>query len=329
MPDRRPKPHVAATAGTDVALIGGLDAATGERLLRQSGLAGLRAALADALPDEGWTWFWRGYALQFDDLVLAREAWIRAEASFGRYSDEAGLSLAACGLVQCASMDNLSYVGFDARAERITRLGLEPAEITPLGLFRRSARILLAVERRLSAESVIDDIEQVFAALGADVEPELALRAATSALAMLGLGLDRVRVEDFVQMGARVAASAQVGEYSRARWHIGVVEARFFDASWSARLRFELDAVDRLNDLPALQPVRVRAHLMRAALALGEGDVRLGRERLDTAHALLSPAHPRDYCYLLLAACIAGGRTGEGVGARGGVPAQATRRGHA
>jgi len=295
MPDRRPKLRVAATAGAAVAAIGRLDVAAGERLLAHGGLAGLRAALADAVPDDGWTWFWRGYALQFEDLVRAREAWVRAEAGFEQNDDEAGLSLAACGLVQCASMDNLSYVGFDARANRIARLGPEPAEITPLGLFRRSARVLLAVERRLSAESVIDDIEQIFTALGADVEPEIALRAATSALAMLGLGLDRVRVEDFVQMGARVAA--RVSDYGRARGHIGVVEARFYDAGWSARLRVELDAVDRLNDAPALQPLRVRAHLMRAALALGEGDARRGRESLDAAHALLSPTHPRDYCY--------------------------------
>src|SRR5206468_11246522 len=79
--------------------------------------------------------------------------------------------------------------------------------------------------------------------------------------------------------------------------HIGLVEARFYDASWSARLRTELDAVDRLNDIPALQPLRVRAHLMRAALALGEGDARLGQQSLDAAHVVLSPAHPRDYCY--------------------------------
>jgi len=297
MPERRPKLRVAVAEDEAVPVSAAVDAATGESLLAQRGLAGLRAALADELSDDGWTCFWRGYALQFEDLVLAREAWVRAEAGFEQQNDEAGLTLVACGLVQCTSLDNLSYVGFDARAERVTRLCAEPADITPLGLFRRAARILLAVERRLSAAAVIDDIEHVFIALGADIEPEVALRAATSALAMLGLGLDRVRIEDFVQMGARVAADARVSDYGRARWHIGLVEARFYDASWSARLRAELDAVDRLNDIPALQPLRVRAHLMRAALALGEGDARVGQQSLDAAHALLSPAHPRDYCY--------------------------------
>jgi DNA-binding SARP family transcriptional activator len=295
MPNRRPELRVAAAADAAVPHLAEIDDAGGERLLAQHGLAGLQAALADAPPDGGWAAFWRGYTLQFQDLVLAREAWLRAEAAFERHNDPAGLALAACGLVQCALMDSLSYAGLDARAERVAGLGAQPPAVTALGLFRRSARILLAVERRVSPESVIDDIEQAFTALGGDTEPEIALRAATSALPMLGLGLDRARVEDFVQIGARVAASARVGDYSRALWHVSVVEARFYDASWSARLRAELDAVDRLPASPALQPLRVRAHLLRAALALGEGDARLGRASLDAAHPLLSPAHPRDY----------------------------------
>src|SRR5947209_432845 len=168
MPERRPKLRVAVADDEAVPVSAAVDAAAGESLLAQRGLAGLRAALADELSDDGWTCFWRGYALQFEDLVLAREAWVRAEAGFEQQNDEAGLTLVACGLVQCTSLDNLSYVGFDARAERVTRLCAEPAEITPLGLFRRAARILLAVERRLSAAAVIDDIEHVFIALGAD-----------------------------------------------------------------------------------------------------------------------------------------------------------------
>ena len=298
MPERRPRLHVAAAATVSVPAGFALDAAGGEALLARHGLAALRAALdGGTSPDDGWKSFWRGYILQFEDLTLAHDAWIDAEATFERRRDDPGLTLAACGLVQCTSLDNLAFSGFEARAERIARLGPEPAGATPLGLFRRAARILLAVEHRVTAESVIDDIEQVFAALEADLEPEIALRAATSALAMLGQGLDRVRVDDFVQMGARLAAAPRVGDYGRARWHIGLVESRFYDASWAARLRAELDAVDRLDDAPALRPLRVRAHLMRAAIALGEADARLGQASLDAAHALLGPAHPRDYCY--------------------------------
>ncbi|HUP07597.1 MAG TPA: bacterial transcriptional activator domain-containing protein [Caldimonas sp.] len=286
---------MAAASGGAMLRMAPRDAVGGERLLEQGGLAALHAALAEDAGDDDWLQFWRGYALQFEDLTLAREAWLRAEAGFERSGEEAGLTLAACGLVQCALMDSLSYAGFDARAERVARLGPEAVSTRPLALFRRSARILLAVERRVSGERLIDDIEQAFTALGADIEPEIALRGAIAALPMLGLGLDRVRVDDFVQVGARVAASPRVGAYSRALWHVTVVEARFYDASWSARLHGELDAVDRLPDAPPLGPLRVRGHLLRAALALGTGDARLGRSSLDAAHALLNPAHPRDY----------------------------------
>jgi len=268
----------------------------GERLLEQRGLSALHASLEAVDRDTGWTHFWRGYALQFDDLAAARAEWLHAEACFERDHDTEGLDLAACGLVQCALLDSLSYAGFDARAERVARIALDPRALAPLALFRGAARLLLAVERRESADAFVGGIEHAFAALDADVEPEVALRAATAALPMLGLGLDRVRGEDFFHAGARVAASPRVGDYGRALWHVSVAEARFYDATWGPRLRAGLDVVDRLdpgND--ALRPLRARAHLLRAALALGDADARGGRASLDAAQPLLSPAHPRDY----------------------------------
>ncbi|MFI4931162.1 MAG: BTAD domain-containing putative transcriptional regulator [Burkholderiales bacterium] len=271
-------------------------AADGERLLAQHGLAGLRASLDAAAPQEaGWWHFWRGYAMQFDDLALAREQWLLAETCFEREGDTAGLDLAACGLIQCSMLDSLTYVGLDPRAARVTRAAAGGDPRTPLALFRVAARLLLTTELRQATDAVAGDIELAFAALGHDIEPEIALRVATAALPMLGLGLDRVRGEDFVQAGAAVAASRQVSDYSRALWHVGVVEARFYDASWSSRLRAELDAVDRLAPSDALRPLRARAHLLRAALALGEGDAATGRACLDAAHPLLNPSRPRDY----------------------------------
>ena len=46
-------------------------AAEGERLLQQYGLRGLREALSMPAPPRhaGWSHFWRGYALQFDDSL--------------------------------------------------------------------------------------------------------------------------------------------------------------------------------------------------------------------------------------------------------------------
>ena len=168
-------------------------------------------------------------------------------------------------------------------------------EHTPLALFALAARLLRTSERRESVDGVTDDIEDAFAALGADVDREIALRAATAALPMLGLTLDRVRSEDFFQAGAAVAASPQVGPYSRALWHLMLVDALFYDATWSSRLRAELDALERLAVSASIRQLLARAHLIRASLALGNGDLMAGRASLDAAHPLLSPTHPPDY----------------------------------
>ena len=121
-----------------------------------------------------------------------------------------------------------------------------------------------------------DDIERAFAALGADIDREIALRVATAALPMLGLRLDRVRGEDFFQAGATVAASP--------RWAPTV--ARCGICSWSKRVSTmrrgrrdcsgELDAIERLRHRTRLRPLLARAHILRAALALGDGDVAAG-----------------------------------------------------
>ena len=90
-----------------------------------------------------------------------------------------------------------------------------------------AARLMLTSERRESVEGVTDDIECAFAALGTDIDREIALRVATASLPMLGLTLDRVRSEDFFSQRRGVAASPQVGPYSRALWHLLLVDALF------------------------------------------------------------------------------------------------------
>jgi DNA-binding SARP family transcriptional activator len=299
MASRRPDLRIASReAGSSPQRLVLADCAAGERLLEERGLSQLRATVLDSgsCPAEtGWSHFWRGYALQFEDLALARAEWLLAEDGFGVERDESGLELAACGLVQCALLDNLSYVGFDPRAARVAATVPAGAEFTPLALFRMAARMLLASERREAIDLVVDDIERAFAALGSGLEAEIVLRAATAALPMLGLGLDRVRIADFYRAGGAIATSGRVSDYSRALWHLFVVDARFYDASWSSRLHEELDAVDGLTRSGALRPQRVSAHLFRAALALGEGDAAAGHASLEAVHPLLDPARPRDY----------------------------------
>ncbi len=62
-----------ATSRTRDVLAG---AADGDRLLAQRGLSGLRDTLSTVRSETGWSHFWRGYVLQFDDLGLARAEWL-------------------------------------------------------------------------------------------------------------------------------------------------------------------------------------------------------------------------------------------------------------
>ena len=295
MTTRRADLRIAAAAAGDSANDPALaSAADGELLLRRRGLDGLRLALSRVRCDTAWVHFWRGYVLQFEDLALARAEWLQAENSFEHDDDALGLELSACGLAQCALLDNLSYVAFDARAARVGP-ATSADDAGPLTLFRVAARLLLASERRDAMEAVDDEIDRAFIALGSGIEPEIALRVGTAALPILGLGLDRVRSDDFVRAGAALAKSPRIGDCSRALWHLCVVESRFYDATWTARLRGELEAIDHLALSDVLHSFRARAHMLRAALALGAGDTTGGRASLDAAHPLLHPSHPRDY----------------------------------
>jgi LuxR family transcriptional regulator, maltose regulon positive regulatory protein len=300
MTARRPQLRIAPTASTSDAAHSFLltDCAQVERRLQRYGLHGLRTALSDgrtAAESTGWTHFWRGYSLQFENLALARIEWLAAEARFADEGDTPGLDIVACGLIQCTLLDTQSYDGFEERAKRVEHMGRGQDERTPLALFALAARLLLISERRESVEGVTDDIEKAFAALGADIDHEIALRVATAALPMLGLTLDRVRSEDFFQASAAVAASSQVGAYSRALWHLLLVDALFYDATWAPRLHSELDALEGLARSNNFSSLLARAHLIRASMALGEGNVAAGRASLDAAHPLLNPAHPPNY----------------------------------
>src|SRR5215470_196499 len=189
MTSRRPNlrivsPAPAARDGVPQAPLA--DTMESERLLARHGLKGLRSALSVIGPetDSGWTSFWRGYVLQFDDLGAARAAWLSAESRFAEDDDAAGIELAACALVQCTLLDYQSYDGFDVRAERVAHSPTPTDGRTPLAWFRLAARLLLAAERREDIDGAIDDVERAFAALGADVDREIALRVATAALPM-------------------------------------------------------------------------------------------------------------------------------------------------
>ncbi len=247
---------------------------------------------------EGWAGFRRGCALQFTDLGRARTEWQRAEELFARDGDGEGLALAACGLVQAAVLDNQTLDGFDERAGRIDAIELAAHPGDAQELFRLSARLALAVQRREAEAQVAPLVARAFAALTLEVDPEQRLRTAVSALRALGLMLDRAQIDDFLLAGRTLAASPQVGNYGRALWQLHVVEALMYDANRGAQLRAELAALERLPRTGGLRVLIARGLALRAALALSDAGAAAAKADLDAAHALLDPAYPYDYSLL-------------------------------
>jgi len=273
----------------------------GVALVASQGLPGLRLALPPAPHDAGepgWRWFWRGYLSQFSDLARARTEWQRADALFARDDDRNGLALSACGLVQAAVLDNQTVEGFDAYARRIDAIGPAAPARDALDLFRLSARLALAAQRREGDAQVAPLVAHAFGALALEVEPEQRLRAAVCALRTLGLALDRTQIDDFLQGGHALCASSRVGEYGRALWQLHVVEALMYDASRSTQLRAEVAALERLPRTGSLRVLIARGLALRAALALSDAQAPAAKADLDAAHALLDPAYPNDYSLL-------------------------------
>jgi LuxR family maltose regulon positive regulatory protein len=277
----------------------GLD--DGASLLARHGVQGLRIALPTAdetATDSGWTSFWRGYVAQFDDLGRAGAEWARAEEFFARAGDATGLAMAACGLVQVTVLDNQKLDGFEARAERVAQIALAPKPSDALDLFRLAARLAVAAQRREADGLTAPFAACAFAALALDVDPQQRLRTAVAALPALGLALDRAQLDDFFHAGGTLVRSPLVTDYDRALWHLHVVEALFYDASRGPQLRTELDALERLQPSGSLRVLRARGLVLRAALALSDGEAAEAKAHLDAAHVLLDPLYPHDYSLL-------------------------------
>jgi DNA-binding SARP family transcriptional activator len=175
------------------------------------------------------------------------------------------------------------------------RLMPPPRGATPLALFVDAARLLLAAQRHEPAVSVGDALERVFTALGSSLEPELRLRASASALHLLGMELDRVRGDDFLAAGAALAASPAIGAYSRALWHLFVAESLYVDAASAPLFAREIDGAIGAAAAAGAPVLQARAHLLRAAVELGAGDLVAGCTSLAAAHPLLDPRYPCDY----------------------------------
>lgn len=292
---RQPELRLATSALRDASAV--IDGAAGERLVVEHGLAALRAALevASEQPATGWLDFWRGYLAQFDDLMRARVHWLAAEQQFEQQADALGLELSACGLVQCMLLDNQPCDQLGRRSERVLRCAHTIDAATPLGLFRLGARFVIDAQHFDGHTVEAAVLEQMFAALGADVlDAPLRLRGATAAMHWIGRSLDRPRAADFHQAGNALAASATVSPYSRILWQITVSTARWYDVAAVPQLAAELDVAVRDAPGPACRHLVTCAWMLRAVHSLTAEDLATAGTFLSTAQELLATDFPLD-----------------------------------
>lgn len=273
------------------------DRVQGEALLAAAGLAGLRRAVdgvpADVSPAAGWPAFWCGFARQFDDLVLAQAHWQRAWDAFAAEHDEGGLDLAACGLVQGALLEQLTLADLPALMDRVCRAA--PPAPPVLAHFALGARLLVAWSRRERVADHEAALGRALTALADGTEPEVALRAAVGAVAVLSMGLEPVAMDDLLAAGGALARSGRIGDAGAALWHLFVANARFYEAARAPEWLAELDAAERLAQACGARTLLLRVHVLRAAIELGRGQVDAGRASLQAARPLLVPSRHMDY----------------------------------
>lgn len=265
---------------------------------RESLVTTLAAAPASRIEPSGWLLFWQGWAVQFDDLVRARERWLAAEARFAADADGIGLLLANCGLVQCTMLDNQDMADFARRAADVREHALLP-ELRPLlRLFQTAARLAACYETAADPSFMIADVERAFAGLGrSELDVEARVRAATAAMGVLGQALDTARMLDFTSAARRLLEHPGVGSYSKALWCLWHAAVRCFD---SGDATFERDVAEALNQArrhghAVLAGRALQAH---AAWLLASRQVEPARALLAQARDELMPGCARDYALL-------------------------------
>ncbi len=270
----------------------------GSTLLHEHGLTALFMAVSapndPTATDNGWAYFWRGYAAQFEDLGLARIEWLKAEEHFARAGDQTGLDLVACGLVQGVQLDNQSFDGYAAREERASRLRDLPGA-PALDLFVVATRIIIASLRCEFGVAFASDLERAFSALGSEIDANVTLRCACAALKGIGRAFERARADDFLLASERVASRPEVTDYGRALWHLFSALSRWYDVSICQRTREQLDAVERHAHGTVGRRLMARAQIMRALIALNADDAPTADANLNAAHKLLDPEYSQDY----------------------------------
>ncbi|MEO5845129.1 MAG: BTAD domain-containing putative transcriptional regulator [Caldimonas sp.] len=241
-----------------------------------------------------WRLLREGLALADGDIGAGRAALRDALARFDAARSAPGRLLAGAALVQCIGIAEDDYAGFEDAVAAVHDSLDEIERIDDAGdrLSAQAGALVAGWFRSLDDPALPAQAEAIVRRLG-----ETAVAApvrARAGLSALGFFEARLRLEDalWVELAMRpVLADASVGARLADEWHHMLVQACY---QCGAPERAQALRAQRSESGVARLPViALKALLLEAQLAIGDGRSDAGRAALAATEPLLSPQAPR------------------------------------
>ena len=244
--------------------------------------------------DGAWRLLRDGLARADADIGAGRVELRHALASFDAAGVAAGRLLAGATLVQCIGIADDDYAGFEDAVAAVDACACAIDSLADAGdrLCARAGALVAGWFHSLDDPALPDQAAAIVRSLGDErVAAPLRGRAGLSALAFFEA---RARLEDvlWVELAMRpVLADASIGTRLADEWHHLLVQA-FYQCG--APERAQALRARRLGaDVKPLPAIALKASLLDAQLAIGEGRSDAGRDALAGAEPLLAPQAPR------------------------------------
>ena len=247
-----------------------------------------------ALGDPAWRLLREGLARADADIGAGRAELRGALARFEAAGVAAGRLLAGAALVRCIGIADDDYAGFEEAVAAVHASGDEIDRLSDAGdrLSARAGALVAGWFRSLDDPALPEQAAAIARSLGDErIGAPLRARAGLSAL---GFFEARARLEDvlWVELAMRpVLADASIGTRLADEWHHMLVKA-FYQCGAPERAQ-ALRAQRRDVEVLPLPPIALKALLLDAQLAIGEGRSDAGRVALAGAEPLLAPQAPR------------------------------------
>ena len=249
---------------------------------------------ADDALAPAWTLLREGLALADRDVGAGRAELRGALARFDAGNAAAGRLLAGAALVQCIGIAEEDYAGFEDAVAAVRTNAGEIDRLDDPGdrLSAQAGALVAGWFVSLDDPDLPAQAATVVRALG---DPAIAAPVrARAGCSALGFSEVRLRLDDvlWVELAMRpVLADASVGTRLADEWHHLLVQACYH---CGAPERAEAFRARRSGSgVAPLPAITLKALLLEAQLAIGEGRSDAGRSALAAAEPLLSPRAPR------------------------------------